>query len=103
MVINNPLPDWFLVGRPAWHSRLSATMLSGTVLEWRTFATWLHSRGVASLAACPETAFGEYARHAAERLGASRATVTRTLSALTRLWAFDAVSPAALGVARPPG
>ncbi|MFG2631419.1 hypothetical protein [Streptomyces sp. NPDC048473] len=102
VMINNPLPDWFLVGWPAWHSRLSATMLYGAVLEWRTFATWLHSRGVASLAACPETAFGEYARHAAERLGASRATVTRTLSALTRLWAFDAVSPVALGVASPP-
>lgn len=102
VMINNPLPDWFLVGRPAWHSRLSATMLYGAVLEWRNFATWLQSRGVAGLSACPETAFGEYARHVTARAGASRTTVTRTLSALTRLWAFDAVSPAGLGIAMPP-
>ncbi|MFG2488014.1 integrase [Streptomyces virginiae] len=101
-MINNPLPDWFLVGRPAWHSRLSATTLHSAVLHWRNFATWLHSRGTAGLGACAEAVFGAYARHVAARPGASRAIVTTTLSALTRLWAFDALSPAPLGLATPP-
>ncbi|APY85544.1 hypothetical protein A7J05_07305 [Streptomyces alfalfae] len=102
VMINQALPDWFLVGRSAWHSRIGASVLYATVLEWRNLAYWLDGRGDGGLATCTPTVMSQYARHLAARPGASRSMMTKTLSALTRLCAFDTISPAPLGLGLPP-
>ncbi|MFD8440475.1 integrase [Streptomyces microflavus] len=102
VMINEPLPSAFLVGRPAWHSRVSAPMLYAAVMEWRHFAIWLEARGATTLAGCPEVSLADYARHLATLPGASRETLAKKLGCLTRLWAFDTISPAPLGIAAPP-
>ncbi|MFI1677946.1 hypothetical protein [Streptomyces sp. NPDC020607] len=53
-MINQPLPSVFLVGRPAWHSRVCAPMLYAAIMEWRHFAIWLEATGTTTLAGCPE-------------------------------------------------
>ncbi|MFI1942774.1 integrase [Streptomyces virginiae] len=102
VMINEPLPSAFLVGRPAWHSRVSAPMLYAAVMEWRHFAIWLEARGASTLADCPEVSLADYARHLATLPGASRETLAKKLGCLTRLWAFDTISPTPLGIAPPP-
>ncbi|MEU3125667.1 integrase [Streptomyces sp. NPDC047726] len=101
-MINKPLPSAFLVGRPAWHSRVSAPMLYAAVMEWRHFAIWMEATGTSTLDNCPEATLAAYARHLATRPGIGRESLAMKLGCLTRLWAFDTISPAPLGIAMPP-
>ncbi|WP_158767751.1 hypothetical protein [Streptomyces sp. NRRL F-5702] len=101
-MINKPLPSAFLVGRPAWHSRVSAPMLYAAVMEWRHFAIWLEATGTSTLDNCPEATLAAYARHLITRPGVGRESLVKKLGCLTRLWAFDTISPAPLGITMPP-
>ena len=77
-------------------------MLYAAVMEWRHFAIWLEATGTSTLDNCPEAALAAYARHLATRPGTGRESLAKKLGCLPRLWAFDTISPAPLGIAMPP-
>ncbi|WP_222513801.1 integrase [Streptomyces sp. CBG9] len=102
MMINTPLPASVLVGHPTWHSRLGPHGIHDTVLRWQRFTVWLHHQGLAGLDQITDGVLVAWADHVARQPGALRGSVTKDLVALTRLWAFDAASPAATGMPMPP-
>ncbi|MFJ9146584.1 integrase [Streptomyces sp. NPDC102270] len=102
-LINRSLPETFVTGRSgAWRTRQSPTGIYQTVLIWRQFASWLTGRGITTLAACTTETFLDYNHGLLDGGGLSRSSVQYRLSALLRLWAFDAEGPAPLGIGEPP-
>ncbi len=101
-MINTPLPTSVLVGHPTWHSRLGPHGIYDTVLRWQRFTIWLHHQGLDGLSQVTDEVLAAWADHAARQRGARRGNVTKDLVALTRLWAFDAASPAPAGMPMPP-
>ncbi|MFE1610372.1 hypothetical protein ACFW7P_16670 [Streptomyces albidoflavus] len=102
MMINTPLPASVLVGHPTWHSRLGPHGIHDTVLRWQRFTIWLHHQGLTGLDQITDGVLVAWADHVARQPGALRGSVTKDLVALTRLWAFDAASPATTGMPIPP-
>jgi hypothetical protein len=102
-MINGQLRPSFLADRgTAMRSRLSATAMNVTVLEWFKLARWLAERGIETLADCDEGIWELFGKHVLARGYASRDIVRSVLAALTRLWAFDQLSECPVGVRRPP-
>ncbi|MEZ0070632.1 hypothetical protein ABIA32_006685 [Streptacidiphilus sp. MAP12-20] len=100
--LNGELPNTFVRARGRrMRTRLAASPTLATVVVWRQLALWLHERGVRSLAACDRAQLDQYAAHLRETI-TLRATMSHTLTALTRLWAFDRLSASPTGIARPP-
>jgi len=102
MMINTPLPASVLLGHPTWHARLGPPGVHHTVLRWQRFTAWLRLQGLDFLGAVTADVAAAWAGHLARQPGASRGNVTKDLVALTRLWAYDAASPAPSGMAMPP-
>jgi hypothetical protein len=103
LMVNAPLPDIFLEGRPvSMRTRQAASTAYGTVLQWRRFAIWLHKRGTTSLAACKGEDFREYAALLTRKAKAVRSTVSGELFGLTRMWMVDQTSPNPLNIPEPP-
>ncbi|GAA3084348.1 hypothetical protein GCM10017562_62600 [Streptomyces roseofulvus] len=81
-------------------ARTSAGDLYATCTEWMKLARWLARQHVTDLAGCTDTLWRAYVH---ERLATvSRATGALTCARLTDLWAFDRLSAAPAGIARPP-
>jgi integrase len=98
-MINGALPHTFLRGRAVtWRSRLGASQIYKTTLAWRGLATWLGRRPLAGLSG---QTLGDYATVLKDG-GLARNTMGSRLTALTRLWAFDQISLAPLGIGEPP-
>ncbi|WP_370123666.1 hypothetical protein [Streptacidiphilus sp. MAP12-33] len=100
--LNRELQATFLRARGRrMRGRLSARVARETVGQWVHLACWLTDRGVHELTDCHQGLLHDYAL-ALRDTGPGRAHVHKQLLALTRLWAFDQLSPAPVGVARPP-
>ncbi|MFI5966668.1 integrase [Streptomyces asoensis] len=101
-MINDGLSNGFLHGRGAgWRSRMGASAVYATVLRWRRLAVWLHQRGLTTLAGITPQLLEEHVAGVRGR-GLTRGEVSGVLTSLTRLWAFDQVSSAPIGVCEPP-
>jgi len=101
-LINGQLRPAFLHGRgTAMRSRLSLNAVYNTTEHWKAFAGWLGDRGMRSLAGCGPDVLHDYGLHV-RGSGRSRDVVTKTLVALTRLWALDQVSARPNGIGCPP-
>ncbi|PAU44706.1 integrase [Streptomyces albireticuli] len=74
--------------------------MAATVLVWRGLADWLQARSITTLADLTPQMLADYAT--ATFTSTSRNYVGTQLGALTRLWAFDQLSPDPLGVPEPP-
>ncbi|MFD5720920.1 integrase [Streptomyces sp. NPDC127036] len=101
-MINGALSNGFLHGRAtAWRSRMGAEGVYSTVLRWRRLAFWLQKHGVTTFAEVTPQMLADYAASVRGR-GVTRGDVSSMLTALTRLWAFDQISLAPVGVCEPP-
>ncbi|MEV0259004.1 integrase [Streptomyces sp. NPDC050732] len=100
-MVNETLPNLFLQERArGWRSRISVPRMATTVQVWRALADWLQERSITTLAALTPQLLADFAR--AAFTSTSRNYVGSQLTALTRLWAFDHLSPQPLGVPEPP-
>ncbi|MGW2858252.1 integrase [Streptomyces sp. NPDC001205] len=100
-MVNETLPNLFLRERArGWRSRVSVPRLSAAVLTWRGLADWLQERSITTLADLTPRLLADHAR--TTFTSTSRNYVGTQLAALTRLWAFDHLSPHPLGVPEPP-
>lgn len=100
--LNGELKPTFLRDRASRiRSRLSPSAAHATVRHWRDLAVWLDERGISSLAQCHQPILHEYGVHLRDS-GASRTHVSKQLTAVMRLWAFDQLSVQPIGIARPP-
>ncbi|MGW0917134.1 integrase, partial [Streptomyces sp. NPDC002784] len=101
LTINTSLPARFLAERSvSWRARLSGSVISTSLGQWRQLARWLTTRGITALADCTTEILVDYSRHL--RQGRDRNSVHKHLTAVSRLWAFDQDSPAPTGMAEPP-
>ncbi|MEV2255940.1 integrase [Streptomyces sp. NPDC050147] len=102
LLINRPLPERFVAERgAAWRTRLSSVGVYQTHLCWRRLAHWLHENGVHGLASCTAQVFTDFLNRPARPRG--RVEAQHELTALTRLWALDALcAPQPVGIAEPP-
>ncbi|WP_330452233.1 MULTISPECIES: integrase [unclassified Streptomyces] len=92
-LINGTLPRSFLRQRsPGWRARVCGGKVYATLWWWRTLARWLDQQGITTLAATSPGLFADFAASVKDK-GRSRSHVAAALTALTRLWAFDQVSP----------
>ncbi|MCO1575533.1 integrase [Crossiella sp. SN42] len=101
-LINGELRRTFLKARGArMRGRVSAGQMPATVNYWFQLATWLEDRGIRALADCDRAVLHEYGVFVRDT-AASRQMAEKTLISVTRLWAYDELSPQAAGLARPP-
>lgn len=101
-MINGELRPTYLQTRgAAARGRASAMVMQYTCGEWMRLARWLAKRGLTSLAACTED---EWRGYASERMTevVSRSAAEIIYGRLTRLWAYDELSPRPAGIAQPP-
>ncbi|MFD5341202.1 integrase [Streptomyces hawaiiensis] len=102
LLINRPLPERFVAERgSAWRIRVSSVGVYQTHLYWRCLARWLYEHGAQSLTACTAQVFTDFINRPARPRG--RVEAQHELTALTRLWALDALcAPQSAGIAEPP-
>lgn len=82
-------------------SRLSAGATPATVVYWMQLARWLDKRGIRTLTACDRSVLHEYGVFVRDT-ATGRQVAVKTLTAVTRLWAYDELSARPTGMARPP-
>lgn len=102
-LLNFPVPDQMLTRQGvAMRSRLSTLRLYHTITDWRTFATWLDSRGITALAEVSTQVLIDYSIYLARIRKVSRNTAINHLVALTRLYIYAPRLPITLRIGVPP-
>ena len=101
-LINGELRPTFVSARSNMRTRVSVSMILGTVGQWFHLAAWLQDRGVDDLADCDTDTLHEYGQHLLASPSKLWSSAHRKLLAVTRLWALEQVSADPLGIGRPP-
>lgn len=102
IMINGQLRPSFLADRrTSMRARISVESLKSSVDSWFALAEWLAEQGISTLADCGTSVLHAYGQQLPLK-DCSLNHGWKTLTALTRLWAFDQLSSAPVGVGRPP-
>lgn len=102
LLLNEALPDSFLSGQnPAMRSRCGTEQNYQTIRKWAGFTSWLAEHASTTLANVTEQDLRDYSNHL-NRRDLRRNSVNAHLIALSRLWVFDTLGNAPLGIAEPP-
>jgi hypothetical protein len=102
VLLNFPVPDALLARKTRMRGHLSALRTHKTVLNWRSFATWLDERGITELAAVTTEMLADYSTDLTTTRTLARNSAVSHLGALTRLHAYATLLPASVRLAVPP-
>jgi hypothetical protein len=102
IMINGQLRPSFLADRAtSLRARISVEGMKSSVDCWFALAEWLAEQGICTLADCGTPVLHAYGRQMPLK-DWSLNHGWKTLTALTRLWAFDQLASAPLGIGQPP-
>jgi hypothetical protein len=102
VLLNFPVPDTLLARKTRMRGHLSALRIHTTILNWRSFATWLDKQGVTELAAVSTELLADYSAYLTTTRKLARSTTLSHLGALTRLHAHAPLLPAFARIDTPP-